>query len=161
MELHTADLRRITADIWCATLGLSLTAEEGTADPSGAHVTGRVEITGEWTGAVIVQCTPSLARRASGQMFGASVDDVSEDDVRDTVGELANITGGNVKSLLGTGHCQLSLPEVSTLDEGAPTGGDVVDRVASRCDGELLVVTVLRRASTAHGEAATRVGETT
>lgn len=145
MDLATADLRRITTDVWATTVGLSLTAGDADGEPCAHLVTGRVNITGEWTGAVAVQCTDRLARRAAGRMFDAPPDQLSDEDVSDTIGELANITGGNVKSLLGAGLCQLSLPRVSTVPAGTTFPAEqVVDQVTWLCEGEQLVVTVSR-----------------
>lgn len=108
--------------------------------------TGCILITGDWEGAVTLDLPSGLARRAGAIMFGGSPDEVADAEIRDVVGELTNITGGNVKALVG-GTCQLSLPAVT---EGADylmslPGSSVVNRVQLDCDGELLLVTVLER----------------
>jgi chemotaxis protein CheX len=150
MDSTTIDLQQIGAEIWAAILGLELEAVEATA----AHceqvrvITGVVQITGDWAGAVTVQVSEDLARTASALMFGSETDDVTEDEITDTVGELANMTGGNVKSLLA-GNCQLSLPSVTTGRDYHVhiSGAEVVDRTSSDCDGELVVMTMLERLS--------------
>jgi chemotaxis protein CheX len=105
-----------------------------------------VQITGDHEAAVTVQCSERLARSATAGMFGLEVDDVDDEDVSDCVGEVANMTGGNVKSAL-EGSCQLSLPSVTTGRDYQVTvrGSRVTGRVAFLCDGELLVVSLLQR----------------
>lgn len=144
MFLAPDDLQRITQDIWWNLLELDLITVPVPRGGDDALATGRVAILGEWCGDVTVQCSSRLARQAAGRMFGASADTIPDADVLDTVGELANITGGNVKSLLA-GPSQLSLPSTTfepLLDEPAP---EVVERIACRYDGELLIVTVRER----------------
>jgi chemotaxis protein CheX len=44
-------------------------------------------------------------------MLGIGAEDVAEADIADALGEMANVIGGGVKSLL-PGECALSLPHV-------------------------------------------------
>jgi chemotaxis protein CheX len=150
MDRTDVDLHQIAADIWAAILGLELkpnpALEQYTADQK--VVTGCVHITGDWAGAVTVQLSESLARQATALMFAMEPDEVEEEEVSDTVGELANMTGGNVKSLLG-GSCQLSLPTVTTGRDYHVSipGASPTERVAADVDGELLVTTLLERSA--------------
>ncbi len=148
MDLTQVDLHQIAADIWAAILGLELKPNPAvdTHEPGERIVTGNVQITGDWSGAVTVQCSERLARHAAALMFGMDDAEVAEDEVTDTMGELANMTGGNVKSLL-TGSCQLSLPSVTSgIDYTLVIpGASPVDRVVSECDGELVILTLLQR----------------
>jgi chemotaxis protein CheX len=148
MDLTDVDLHRIAAEIWAAILGLELKPNPAldAYTPDQRVVTGCVHITGDWEGAVTVQLSESLARQASALMFALEPDEVEEDEVSDTVGELANMTGGNVKSLLG-GSCQLSLPSVTTGRDYHVSipGAEARFRVAADADGELVVTTLLQR----------------
>jgi chemotaxis protein CheX len=56
------------------------------------------------------------ARRAAAAFLAMELDEVSEDDLSDVLGELANIVGGNVKAMLPPG-CFLSLPQVVLAPE--------------------------------------------
>jgi chemotaxis protein CheX len=79
-------------------------------------------------------------------MFGQEPDEVSEDDVNDAFGEIANMTGGNVKNLL-MGPSRLALPTV-TGGVGFRVvipGARVSNRIGFTCDGQPLVVTVLQQ----------------
>ena len=53
----------------------------------------------------------AAAQRAAAAFLAMDEDEVAEDDVVDVMGELANIVGGNVKSMLPSG-CFVSLPHV-------------------------------------------------
>jgi hypothetical protein len=70
-----------------------------------------VTITGPWSGDVSVRLSPAFASRLAREIF--EVDPTSADDVgvRDLVGEVANMIGGNLKALLPE-PCRLSLPRV-------------------------------------------------
>lgn len=148
MSIREVDLDRIVKEIWAAVLGLSLqqAATDRAHPPGESIVTGAVQITGAWNGVVTIECSRALARLAAAAMFGAAADELSDDDVRDSVGELANMTGGNVKSLIGEG-CQLSLPTVTEGRDYHVTipGSRPVDCRRFDSDGELLVVTTLER----------------
>ena len=80
-------------------------------------------------------------------MFQARVDP-DLDDVRDALGELANMLGGNIKALLPA-PSQISLPAVAIGSdyELSVVGTGEVARVAFTCDGQPLLVTLLQRPS--------------
>jgi chemotaxis protein CheX len=108
------DLRIIAEQVWSSYLD-----PEGIAPllpmppPSGSidDVTASVSVTGAWRGHVLVSCSEAASRNAAAALLGIDLDDVSDDDVADALGELANIIGGNVKSLLPEPSA-LSLPHV-------------------------------------------------
>lgn len=146
LTAQTPDLHRITVEIWSTVLGVDVESTDPTDRVAGRSMTGCVQITGDWNGAVMVECSERLARHATATMFGMEIDEVSDEDVNDTVGEIANMTGGNLKSLM-PGACQLSLPTVTSgVDyEHSVRGSRVVDRFAFDADGESLVVTRIER----------------
>lgn len=94
---------------------------------------GAVDIAGPFAGTVSVACTPSFARAAALTLVGEL--DSDDELVADCLAELANIYGGNVKSLFATatGPCQLSLPRVAT-DAAGPTApaAAATDELAAR-----------------------------
>lgn len=111
MEIIPEDIRQIVSDIFEAMLGLPVVV--GPAEMDGARrLTACVLISGGWEGAVAVDCTEVLARRVTESMLGLGPGEASPEDVRDAIGEVANVAGGNVKALLGT-ECALSLPTVT------------------------------------------------
>ncbi len=112
----------------------------------GRTFTGVVQISGAWDGAVAVHCTEALARRATTAMMGIAGPDVVLVDIQDTLGELANMTGGNIKALLPE-PCTLGLPVVIEGEDFRMRlpGSVQVLQCAYRADGEPFSVTVLRR----------------
>lgn len=113
MNLEEADLRQIMTDIWTSMLGLELDhdTEVGEVDHL-RHFTSCVQITGDAQVAFVVDLPEPVARAVTEAMFGMGPGEASDDDVRDAVGEVANIAGGNLKPFL-EGSCKLSLPTVS------------------------------------------------
>ena len=151
MQLAEVELDRITSEIWAAILGLPLHGRHAidAFAPDERVVTGVVQITGDFEGAVSLQLPEGLAHRAAQAMFGMEPPDVGDDEVADTVGELANMTGGNVKSAIG-GHCTLSLPSVTSgRDYQVSVPGTAIrERIGLDCEGDLVVVAVLERNGT-------------
>jgi chemotaxis protein CheX len=140
---NTEELLSIAEMVWASYL-----------DPAGEHplvvdpVPGRgvtdvvatVAISGAWDGRVLLSFSPVAARRATAALMGVEVtDEVTDDDVTDSVGELANIIGGSVKSLMPQ-PTVLSLPAVS---HGAfPELGGEVCRLTGTWMGEPVSVAV-------------------
>jgi chemotaxis protein CheX len=83
------------------------TGDDG--QPSEVH--SSVSISGSWTGHVVYASSTAAARRAAAAFLAMDGDEVSQEDLSDVLGELANIVGGNVKAMLPAG-CFLSLPTV-------------------------------------------------
>ncbi len=148
MQLTYTDLTAISQEIWAAVLGIELRPASDTQHHSAEErvVTGAVQITGDWAGACTVQIAEHVAARLAASMFMMELEEVTEEEVTDTVGELANMTGGNVKSTL-EGSCQLSLPSVTSGRDYTVSvpGSEVKERVAFDADGELVVVTLFER----------------
>jgi chemotaxis protein CheX len=145
----------IVSTVWGSVLGLRVEPEESAAafshhdgDAPAAHTyAGVVQISGAWDGAITVQCSARAARQAAQIMFGLTDEDVSLSDLQDTLGELTNMTAGNIKALLPE-TCYLGLPVVV---EGADyrfrlPGSAPVRRSTFKAGDELIVVTMLGRA---------------
>ena len=107
------DLRAIAQQVWSSYLDTdgSRPLVPEPAKNRTIDVTGSVSVTGAWRGHVLISCSAGAARNAAASLLGIELDEVTDDDVADALGELANIIGGNVKSLLPE-PCALSLPHV-------------------------------------------------
>ncbi len=143
-----SSIGEIVDTIWSSTLTMPVVPDDPfrVLEEGGRTFTGVVQISGAWDGAVALHCTEALARRATTAMMGISGPDVVLNDIQDTLGELANMTGGNIKALLPE-PCTLGLPVVI---EGADfrmrlPGSIQVLQCAFRAEGEPFSVTVLRR----------------
>ncbi len=79
--------------------------------PKGDLITAVISLSGAWKGAVLVECGLPEAFLFTSRMTGIDLPSALNDDVRDALGELANMVGGNLKSVL-PGGVGLSLPTV-------------------------------------------------
>ncbi|HBE68698.1 MAG TPA: chemotaxis protein CheX [Planctomycetaceae bacterium] len=80
--------------------------------PSQDQVTGCVQISGEWTGAVLLKTSLEFATLAASNLLAIPREEVVNEDRQDAMAELANMIGGNIKSIL-PGPSYLSLPSVT------------------------------------------------
>lgn len=152
MEFYQSALRETVRNIWTVILGFEV---EDLADIEAAlkklssdrTLTACVHLNGSWSGSVLIYCSANLARRAAAVMFGRAPEEVSADDIEDALGELGNMTGGNMKALLPQ-PCELSLPAVvEGLDyHFVVPGSKVLSRVLLGWDSEPFLVTLLEKA---------------
>jgi chemotaxis protein CheX len=78
----------------------------GTGDVEGHDFNGIVTFSGSYNGHVIVSMPPQLLREL---LLLQGETDLSEGNLLDAVGEVANTLGGNARKTLGTG-LQISVP---------------------------------------------------
>jgi len=118
VEVNENDLAEMVEQVWESYLdpeGISpLIPTYDENQPSEVH--SSVSITGSWTGHVVYASSTAAARRAAAAFLAMEVDEVSQEDLSDVLGELANIIGGNVKAMLPPGAL-LSLPQVMLAPE--------------------------------------------
>jgi chemotaxis protein CheX len=118
VEVNENDLAEMVEQVWESYLDpeginpLIPTYDEN--QPSEVH--SSVSITGSWTGHIVYASSTTAARRAAAAFLAMDASEVSEEDVSDVLGELANIVGGNVKAMLPPG-AHLSLPQVMLAPE--------------------------------------------
>jgi chemotaxis protein CheX len=109
------DFELITTDI-CTTYvsaeAVVLPAEPGSSP--GADHRAHVDLFGGVAAQVVVECDSASAADLTRRMFDLSpADPVTPDEIADALGEIANIVGGNVKSLAPS-ESHLSLPQVDS-----------------------------------------------
>jgi chemotaxis protein CheX len=138
-----SDLMAIAEQVWASYLDLDGASPllAIPADGPGNEVSASVSVTGAWQGHVVVSCSDKAARHVAGALLGFEADDVTEADIADALGELANIIGGNVKSLLPE-PCALSLPHVTAGATRWPSVAEVC-RLSGMWMGEPIRVSVL------------------
>jgi chemotaxis protein CheX len=110
------DLREVTEEVWESFINPDgdpaagrLRAVPAPVRPSGVWAT--VSVAGAWHGAIVVSCSPAAASRLASVLLDLPEPRVTDVDVEDALGELANIIGGNIKGLL-PGPSRLSLPRI-------------------------------------------------
>src|SRR3978361_1253536 len=114
MEIGPGTLSALTTDIWSSMLGIDLAPGSGVVGELGGErtLTGCVQITGGWAGAVTIRRATALAARFAAVMFGCEADTLSDEEVRDALGELTNMLAGSVKGMVPE-ECQLGIPAVA------------------------------------------------
>jgi chemotaxis protein CheX len=110
MEVND-EINELVGDIWGSVLGIPATPADSSVRVEELRLTGFVHIQGDWEGTVTVDCPVPLATTAAAAMFGMAVEELSKEEIDDALGEITNMTGGGIKSML-EGSCKLSLPTV-------------------------------------------------
>jgi chemotaxis protein CheX len=108
------------------------------------RLTSFVHLTGDWNGALLLECDRSQACRFAGRFLSAEPFKTVDDVVRDVLGELANMIGGNLKCILGTG-IRLSMPSVvdGTNYSLRVCGAEVREQLAFQSPEGLFWITAL------------------
>jgi len=98
--------------------------------PMKNSITGMVGLAGTHKGMLAVHFPNSLALAITTSFLGMEVEEMNE-DVQDAIGEIANMLGGNVKTILSDKgkDIQLSLPSTISGDEYTLTSQAEVDQV--------------------------------
>ena len=147
MDVSEEQIQQVTTEIWGSMLDLHPAPAEGDKSSRNEAMIGAlVQITGGWEGAVRVDSSMALARVAAARFVATEPDQVSIDQVRDAMGELANMSAGMLKNLL-PGPSYLSLPSVADGSEYNFTicKSNVESEVKFECEGETFAVSLLHR----------------
>ena len=101
-----------------------------------------VRFYGAWHGACVVSCEPAVARELTFRFLGQEADSPEEilNEIRDCMGEVANIVGGNLKTLLprGVDH---SIPH---FGGGTYPEGEAIVTTAFNCASGSLWISLIR-----------------
>jgi chemotaxis protein CheX len=111
-ELTAGDIESIAVDVWAAYLPSIQRPLSATPVPlrQGTDVLrATVSVEGAWNGRITVLLEQVTAAEVAEAMLGAPPE--APEDVADAIGELVNVVGGNVKSLMPSPSA-LSLPRV-------------------------------------------------
>lgn len=113
-QLDSDALFGIATQVWTAYLdpdGSQPLVPADDADPT--DVVASISVTGGWDGHVVVGCSARAATAIAAAMLAIPVHEVTGADVADAIGELVNVVGGNVKSML-PGAGALTLPTTTS-----------------------------------------------
>lgn len=108
-----SDVVVIAQDVWASFLDLQLdpVPSDITARDGQLSMVGVVHVSEAWRGVVLLECSDAMARHVAATMFASEVSTLTDAEVVDALGELTNMIGGNIKSLLPA-PSRLSLPAV-------------------------------------------------
>jgi len=111
VEAYQSEIAQIVSDVFMTMLGMDIepTFEEWELQPG--TVTAAIFFAGSWKGAVLVECSEDQACRWTSKLMSIPEPAGTTDDVRDCMGEIVNMVGGNLKSVLPSG-VGLSMPTV-------------------------------------------------
>ena len=155
--LRVEDLSEIVEQVWSSYLdpeGVEpLLPVYDDIDAMKTDMHASVSITGTWHGHVVVACNESAAKNTSAAFLAMEVEEVGEADMMDVLGELANIVGGNVKSMLPPG-CFVSLPTVVTGEAPHYPSAEPVCQLAGTWMGDPFVITMWQSRGDSGGDAA-------
>lgn len=140
-EPALADVLALTEEVWNSFVGTDEPLLPGLEPTNARWVDFAATITasGAWNGIVTLEFAAHTAELVSARMLG--LDEAGEEDVADAVGELVNMVGGNVKSLM-PGPSSLSLPVVTTGRVARSTDATEVCRADLTWAGHPLSVAV-------------------
>jgi chemotaxis protein CheX len=131
LDVYHDDLARVVQSVFETMIGLEVAASDAPWVHSPDTITAAVHFAGDWRGAALVECDARQACQFATRLMGIPLPAAIDDDVRDAMGELANMVAGNLKSVLPRG-VGLSMPSV--VEGSAYTlrvcGAKAVERIA-------------------------------
>lgn len=145
--IATEHIAELVVNVWSTMLGTELLeVEPAPVTTPATLVSACIQVTGDWEGTVLLQCSLGYAQALAGTMFEMGPDELSAEEVRDAMGELVNMVGGNFKGLLD-GSCLISLPTVVEGGEYSISikGASLRNALQFEDDGHPLLVHVYSR----------------
>ena len=152
MQFMEEEISEITRSVWETVLELEVRRSDSfQLQGHDRLITGCVQITGDWKGAVILDCSVNMAKEAAKIMLSIENDEeVNIEDTQDALAELVNILGGNIKSLF-PGTCNLSLPTVvdGVEYQRRVPGSKQLSQITFQCNKENFMVTIVEKSKSA------------
>ncbi|MBI3680898.1 MAG: chemotaxis protein CheX [Acidobacteria bacterium] len=132
-EISPSELSQIVESVFESMLSLQVGQCEMPWLPGGDRLTAAVHLAGDWNGAVLLECDRGQACQFAGRFLSMDPPGAVDDVVRDVLGELANMIGGNLKCVLTRG-IRLSMPSVVDGSDCSLRiyGAEVRERIAFR-----------------------------
>lgn len=113
MLIAPETLAQVVGDVFATMTGFEPRLSDDPGVETGAcTVAACIHLSGAFTGAVVVRAPESLARTLAAAMFATDPSALSDGEVMDAVGEIANMVAGAARQALPMPNA-LSLPSVS------------------------------------------------
>lgn len=144
VEAYQTETERIVCDVFQTMLKCDITPRVAHWDPPNSCVTAGIFFAGSWRGAVLIQASEHQACQWTSRLMALPIPEEFTSDVQDALGELVNMIGGNLKSVLPRG-VGLSMPTVvrGTNYSMRICGGSLTASQSFETDGEPFSVTLV------------------
>ena len=119
LESHLAEQVRLVTEIVPMMSGIAITRVSTAIRPGEELAFGSVFFHGGWEGAMKLECAVPLALQFASRFMSIPLPEGMDENVVDSLGELANTIAGNFKPLLPAGTT-ISLPTVTLTKESDP-----------------------------------------
>jgi CheY-specific phosphatase CheX len=142
---HENMTTQIVRDVFATMLGYEINESFDDYSSRGDVVTCAIFFAGVWKGALILECNEPQACFFTGRLMGIPEPAQLDDNARDAMGEVVNMVGGNLKSVLPPG-VGLSMPSVLEGHNHAYRicGTHQVERYSFRGDAGPIWVTLVQ-----------------
>ena len=139
-----SELAQVVESVFGTMMGLEASECDAPWFASGDRLTAALHLAGDWNGAVLLESDRRQACQFAGRFLSMDPPESVDDVVRDVLGELANMIGGNLKCVLTRG-IRLSMPSVVDGSDYCLRicGAEVSERLTFRCAEGPFWVTVL------------------
>lgn len=122
MQVEEQQLFEVSREVWSSLLGLQVRSADRAPGTGAERVwSSRINVSGDWQGAIVVECPESIGRHAAAMLYEADGEDTPEDEIRDALSEVASRIGDRVRSLLPE-DARLSRPSTTADGTDAPAG---------------------------------------
>lgn len=132
----TETVTEVTRSIWEAMLGKFISTTSTSGPP---HLWMGVDIKGAFEGSVVLGMNEDLSRELAAAMTGLDIGGLTSTDALETMAELTNMVGGNLKGVM-QGPNSLSIPRPASEAEAAAGTQHYF-----LCEGRTFVVSVIPR----------------
>jgi chemotaxis protein CheX len=139
------ELEQTVAPIFETMMGLEAKLVERPSYDEKHRVAASVHLTGSWSGMILLEVSPEQACLMAGRFLSMETPEAIDNDVRDVLGELANVIGGNLKRAVAP-DATLSIPEVVDGRNFSVRfcGAAVVARHAFECEAGVFWISLIQ-----------------
>lgn len=111
VEIQMDELAKIVEYVFRTMVCLEVSESNQPWNPSGDRLTATIHLAADWKGDLAMECGRKQGCAFAARFLSMSPQEIVDDVVRDVLGELSNMIGGNLKFVLA-GGLKLSMPSV-------------------------------------------------
>jgi chemotaxis protein CheX len=111
VRVHGAEIEHVVENVFATAMGIEVRPTDAQFKAEKDQISAAVYLSGDWDGAMLLHCSPRQARLFTGRFTSSEPPESVNDEVRDVLGEVANMIAGSLKSGLFKG-VKVSLPSV-------------------------------------------------